>query len=366
MSSGIELRDVMKTFGNGPEAMTAVDNVNLRVEGGEFVTLLGASGCGKTTTLRMIAGFEKPTSGEIRFRGQDVTDVPVTHRDMRMVFQDYALFPNMNVFDNVAFGLRLSRVRNKYSSQEISRRVREYLELVQLSEQPSRMPHQLSGGQRQRVALARALITDPSLVLFDEPLGSLDAKLRKAMQVELKRIHKELGKTFIYVTHDQEEALGMSDRIAVMSGGRVRQFGTPEEVYKEPVSRFVAGFIGSANVLDATVEAVNGDKADVRLNSGKLVSVPRSGEPGVGQPVGVMIRAETAWVHPRGTCGTALVHGRVEERLFLGDRVEYHVRLASETGELRIHVPAATADDVAVGQEVDVEIRPEHTRLLVD
>ena len=362
MSSGIELRDVRKSFGNGPEAFNAVDGVSLEVKGGEFVTLLGASGCGKTTTLRLIAGFEKPTSGEIRFRGQDISDVPVTHRDMRMVFQDYALFPNMTVFDNVAFGLRLSRMRGKYSSTEITKRVHEYLDIVQLSEQPTRMPHQLSGGQRQRVALARALITDPAVVLFDEPLGSLDAKLRKAMQVELKRIHKELGKTFIYVTHDQEEALAMSDRIAVMNDGRVQQYGTPEEVYEQPSSRFVAGFIGSANVLDATVESVESDSSHVRLNTGKVVKVPHA--PGVqpDQRVGVMVRAETAEVRRGGHGGDNALAGRIEERLFLGDRIEYHIELDDGGGDLRIHSPALGGEAFEVGDTVEVGLRPENAR----
>lgn len=364
MSSGIELRDVRKSFGQGQAAFNAVDGVNLKVEDGEFVTLLGASGCGKTTTLRLIAGFEKLTSGEVRFQEQDISDVPVTHRDMRMVFQDYALFPNMSVFDNVAFGLRLSRMRGKYSSPEISRRVHEYLEIVQLSEQPTRMPHQLSGGQRQRVALARALITDPAAVLFDEPLGSLDAKLRKAMQVELKRIHKELDKTFIYVTHDQEEALAMSDRIAVMNDGQVQQFGTPEEVYEQPVSRFVAGFIGSANVLDATVESVDDGCSHVRLRTGKVVAVPHC--PGIvpNQQVGVMVRAETAEVQRGGSGGGNTLSGRVEERLFLGDRIEYHIELDDGGGDLRIHSPTVGPEEFMIGDAVEVGLRPENARLL--
>jgi len=370
MSSGIELRDVVKSFGQGGDAVAAVNSVNLDVEHGQFLTLLGASGCGKTTTLRLIAGFESPTSGEIRFQGRNVTDVPVTHRDMRMVFQDYALFPNMNVFDNVAFGLRVSRARRRYSSTEVSRRVREYLDLVQLSEQPTRMPHQLSGGQRQRVALARALITDPSVVLFDEPLGSLDAKLRKAMQVELKRIHKELGKTFIYVTHDQEEALGMSDRIAVMNAGRVRQYGSPEEVYREPNCRFVASFIGAANVLEAKVESGNGNEAQIRLKNDWVGKVPATTPVRSGENVGLMIRAETARLRREnsasGADGVITVRATVAERLFLGDRIEYHVELTGQGGDLRIHIPATEAEEFDVGDSVDVDIRPEDTRILAD
>jgi spermidine/putrescine transport system ATP-binding protein len=241
----IEIDHVVKRFGE----FVAVDDVDFSIGQGEFFSMLGPSGCGKTTTLRMIAGFEQPTSGAIRLDGVDVSKVPPNKRDVNTVFQQYALFPHMNVFDNVAFGPQSRKV----DKATIKKRVTEMLEVVRLTEFASRRPAQLSGGQQQRVALARALVNLPKALLLDEPLGALDLKLRHAMQFELKRIQREVGITFVYVTHDQEEALTMSDRIAVMSDGRVEQIGTPAEIYDNPASVFVAGFIGQANLWPATV-----------------------------------------------------------------------------------------------------------------
>jgi spermidine/putrescine transport system ATP-binding protein len=241
----IEIDHVVKRFGE----FVAVDDVDFSIGQGEFFSMLGPSGCGKTTTLRMIAGFEQPTSGAIRLDGVDVSKVPPNKRDVNTVFQQYALFPHMNVFDNVAFGPQSKKV----DKTTIKNRVTEMLEVVRLTEFASRRPAQLSGGQQQRVALARALVNLPKALLLDEPLGALDLKLRHAMQFELKRIQREVGITFVYVTHDQEEALTMSDRIAVMSDGRVEQIGTPAEIYDNPASVFVAGFIGQANLWPATV-----------------------------------------------------------------------------------------------------------------
>ncbi len=241
----IEIDHVVKRFGE----FVAVDDVDFSIGQGEFFSMLGPSGCGKTTTLRMIAGFEQPTSGAIRLDGVDVSKVPPNKRDVNTVFQHYALFPHMNVFDNVAFGPQSRKV----DKVTIKKRVTEMLEVVRLTEFASRRPAQLSGGQQQRVALARALVNLPKALLLDEPLGALDLKLRHAMQFELKRIQREVGITFVYVTHDQEEALTMSDRIAVMSDGRVEQIGTPSEIYDNPASVFVAGFIGQANLWSATV-----------------------------------------------------------------------------------------------------------------
>jgi ABC-type Fe3+/spermidine/putrescine transport system ATPase subunit len=269
MSSWIELKDLRELFGLRDNSAYAVDGVDLAIGRGQFVTLLGSSGCGKTTTLRLIAGLEIPTSGQILRDGRDITDLPATDRDMRMVFQDYALFPNLTVSENLAFGLRLKRMKGRFSSAEIERKIADYLEIVHLMEHARKMPHQLSGGQKQRVALARALVTDPSVVLFDEPLGSLDASLRKIMQVELMRIHRQLGKTFVYVTHDQEEAMAMSDAIAVMKAGKVLQFGTPREIYDRPNCRYVATFIGQSNVVDAVVESAAGGELAVRLPNGQ-------------------------------------------------------------------------------------------------
>src|SRR3990172_8032006 len=262
----ITLEHVTKGFGS----FIAVEEMNLGIERGEFFSLLGPSGCGKTTTLRMVAGFETPTTGRIILEGHDVSDVPPYRRNVNMVFQQYALFPHMNVFDNVAFGPRSRRV----PSREVKSRVMEMLEIVRLGGFAKRKPAQLSGGQQQRVALARALVNSPSALLLDEPLGALDLKLRRAMQLELKRIQREVGITFIYVTHDQEEALTMSDRIAVMNAGKVEQIASPEEIYHSPASVFVAGFIGVANLVPVIVQHVNGGDATVVVAGSHHIRVP--------------------------------------------------------------------------------------------
>jgi spermidine/putrescine transport system ATP-binding protein len=280
----IEIRHVSKRFGD----FVAVDDADFGIRRGEFFSMLGPSGCGKTTTLRMIAGFEQPTEGEVRLDGQDVSRVPPYKRHVNTVFQQYALFPHMTVFDNVAFGPRSTNV----PKAEIAERVGTMLDVVRLGDLAERKPTQLSGGQQQRVALARALVNYPSALLLDEPLGALDLKLRQTMQLELKRIQREVGITFVFVTHDQEEALTMSDRIAVMNEGRVEQIGTPEEIYHRPESVFVAGFIGVANLIPATVSAIAGATATVDA-AGHRLSVPvtdvalRAGDAAV-----VMVRPE--------------------------------------------------------------------------
>ncbi len=259
----VRLEEVTKRFGE----VTAVDVLTLDINRGEFFSLLGPSGCGKTTTLRMIGGFEEPTFGRIELRGVDVTGVPPYRRNVNTVFQSYALFPHLSVFDNVAFGLR----RKKVPKEEIRRRVEESLELVDLPGFGSRRPSQLSGGQQQRVALARALVNEPQLLLLDEPLGALDLKLRKQMQLELKRIQIEVGITFVYVTHDQEEAMTMSDRLAVMRRGRIEQVGVPEEVYERPATEFVARFLGASNLLEGRVVERNGLSAVITVAGGTVV-----------------------------------------------------------------------------------------------
>ena len=280
----IELRHVTKRFGE----FVAVHDADFAIARGEFFAMLGPSGCGKTTTLRMIAGFETPSAGEIRLEGSDVSRVPPYRRNVNTVFQAYALFPHMTVWDNVAFGPRSRKVAEK----EIATRVGEMLEIVRLGEYAKRKPSQLSGGQQQRVALARALVNFPSALLLDEPLGALDLKLRQAMQIELKRIQREVGITFIFVTHDQEEALTMSDRIAVMNQGFVDQIGAPEEIYHHPKSVFVAGFIGQANLWSVTVESVNADEAIVML-CGRKMGARLGGAPArAGQEVELMVRPE--------------------------------------------------------------------------
>ena len=281
----VRLEKVTKRFSD----FVAVEEADFDIGEGEFFSMLGPSGCGKTTTLRMIAGFEQPTSGRILLQGQDVSSTPPHKRDVNTVFQNYALFPHMNVFDNVAFGLRNKKVKDSVVKQ----RVGELLEVVRLPEFAERKPNQLSGGQKQRVALARALVNHPSALLLDEPLSALDLKLRQAMQLELKRIQREVGITFIFVTHDQEEALTMSDRIAVMTQGRVDQIGTPTEIYSSPRTAFVAGFIGSANLLPVTVRSQDGDAVTVDSTFGGQFSVPaRGGTYPSGAPVTLMVRPE--------------------------------------------------------------------------
>jgi len=286
----VEVRQLVKEFvDRRGQVVRAVDDVSLAVREGEFFALLGPSGCGKTTTLRAIAGFEEPTSGEVLLRGRPVHGVPPFHRPVNTVFQDYALFPHMTVRQNVMFGLRMARV----AASEARRRADEALELVHLPAVGERRPGQLSGGQRQRVALARALVNRPAVLLLDEPLGALDLKLRKAMQYELKQLQQQVGITFVYVTHDQEEALTMADRIAVMSAGKALQVGSPDAVYERPSSRFVADFIGETNFIDGVLEAREGPLGIVRLADGRALRAPlRDPDATVAGTVAVAVRPE--------------------------------------------------------------------------
>src|SRR3989441_961998 len=283
-SIAIALEGVSKRFGK----VGAVHDVNLAIAEGEFFSLLGPSGCGKTTTLRMIAGFEVPDEGRIVLQGKDVTSVTPNRRPVNMVFQQYALFPHMSIYDNIAFGLKVQRVPRA----EHHPRVNEMLRVVELEGLERRRPRQLSGGQQQRVALARALVNRPAALLLDEPLGALDVKLRKQMQLELKRIQTELGTTFVYVTHDQDEALAMSDRIAVMNGGRVEQIGTPREMYEQPQTAFVADFIGSLNAIDVKVDELVGGFALSRFGTNERVVVPVTSGYRTGDAVRVAVRPE--------------------------------------------------------------------------
>ena len=281
----IRLDNVAKRFGD----FVAVESAHFDIGEGEFFSMLGPSGCGKTTTLRMIAGFEQPTAGRILLDGEDVSRTPPYKRNVNTVFQNYALFPHMSVFDNIAFGLRNSKV----PGATVTQRVNELLEIVRLPEFAKRRPNQLSGGQQQRIALARALVNLPKALLLDEPLGALDLKLRQVMQLELKRIQREVGITFIFVTHDQEEALTMSDRIAVMTQGRTDQIGSPTEIYNRPATAFVAGFIGSANLLPVTVRSQIGDQVTVDSRTGTQFEVPCGGHTyAAGAEVTLMIRPE--------------------------------------------------------------------------
>jgi spermidine/putrescine transport system ATP-binding protein len=310
----VSLENVTKRFGRA----TAVDSMTLDIEQGEFFSLLGPSGCGKTTTLRMIAGFMQPSEGRIYLEGKPVEKVPPYHRNVNTVFQSYALFEHLSVEDNVAFGLK----RRKVAKPEIKRRVAEALELVQLEARASARPRELSGGQQQRVALARALVNRPAVLLLDEPLGALDLKLRKQMQVELKQIQREVGITFVYVTHDQEEALTMSDRIAVMNAGVIEQCGRPEDVYERPEKQFVAGFIGISNLLDGVVE--NGG---VRLATGALVPVDLPEGCSRSDTIHLSVRPEKIWLDDFED-DMVVLEGSLVETVYLGTTTQYIIELA--------------------------------------
>jgi spermidine/putrescine transport system ATP-binding protein len=306
----IAIENVTKRFGS----FTAVDNVSLHVKAGEFLTLLGPSGCGKTTLLRMLSGFETPTEGTIRIGEEDVTHLAPYRRNVNQVFQSYALFPHMTVRENIGFGLRMQ----KTATDEIARRVSEVVELVELKGFEERKPHQLSGGQRQRVALARAIVPRPQVLLLDEPLSALDAKLRGQMRLELKRLQKHLGMTFVFVTHDQEEALTLSDRIAVLNGGRIEQLGTATEIYHQPATAFVADFIGEANLLEAEMVSRNGTSGRVRLKGGLELIVALAGWPESGAGVLLSIRPEKVHVSKRLIEAENVFEARVVEEVFQG------------------------------------------------
>ena len=293
----VQIENLIKEFpDDGGKVVRAVDDVSLDIADGEFFALLGPSGCGKTTTLRVIAGFEQPTSGRILLRGAPVQGIPPFHRPVNTVFQDYALFPHMNVLANVMFGLRMSKV----DRSEARTRAEEALEMVQLPGVANRSPSQLSGGQKQRVALARALVNRPAVLLLDEPLGALDLKLRKQMQIELKELQQRVGITFIYVTHDQEEALTMADRIAVMNSGKALQVGRPADIYERPESRFVADFIGETNFLEGQLRGREDERATLELPGGqKLAAALRARELAVGDRATLAVRPEKVTIHKR-------------------------------------------------------------------
>ncbi|MGZ3586786.1 MAG: ABC transporter ATP-binding protein [Candidatus Limnocylindrales bacterium] len=358
--TAVRLTDVTKTFGD----FTAVDRINLDVHDGEFFSLLGPSGCGKTTTLRMIGGFETPTSGLIELHGQDVTWLPPHKRNVNTVFQSYALFPHLNIEENVAFGLRR---KGGLSNDEIKRRVAEILDLVELSGKEKRKPSQVSGGQAQRVALARALVNKPAVLLLDEPLGALDLKLRKQMQVELKRIQQEVGITFIYVTHDQEEAMTMSDRIAVMSEGRYEQLGDPESLYERPSTPFVAGFLGVSNLLPGTRSGSADGYALIALADGTQVRVPAALIEGDEGPVAVGVRPEKIRLHETTDtipAGHNHLQGIIRDASYIGVSTQY---IVDARGGVSLTVyeqnmeRATKAELWAPGEEVQLTWSPDHS-----
>jgi spermidine/putrescine transport system ATP-binding protein len=363
--AAIELVSVEKEFTAGGHDVRAVERVDLQIAEGEFFSLLGPSGCGKTTTLRMIAGFEEPTNGQILLHGRDVVGVPPFRRDVNMVFQQYALFPHMDVFENVAFGLR----RKKVDKDEIKRRVAETLSLVELEGREKRRPRQLSGGQQQRVALARALVNRPRALLLDEPLGALDLKLRQAMQLELKRIQREVGITFVYVTHDQEEALTMSDRLVVMNAGRIEQLGNPRELYEHPATRFVANFIGTSNVLTGRLERRGDAWALSGLGPDQRVLVAEADQAREGQDVELAVRPEKIVLRteqdPPPPDRSAL-RVKVAEVVYLGTSTQY--RTVTDGGDViavyRQNAPATPGADVLAGQVGWLEWPPEHSYVL--
>jgi ABC-type Fe3+/spermidine/putrescine transport system ATPase subunit len=354
--------NLQRTFKTPAGEFVAVDGVDLAVEDGEFVCLLGPSGCGKTTVLRMLAGLEEPTGGQIYIHGENVTFRPTAERSVRMMFQDFALFPHMTVAENVQFGLTVRRMRGSVSKSDAARRAADYLDLVGLSEFRGRKPHQLSGGQRQRVALARALATDPPIVLFDESLSALDAGLRRQMQSELRRLQRQLRKTFVFVTHDQNEAMTMSDRIAIMKKGKIAQCGTPAEIYNDPNSIYVANFIGTTNLLPGRVTTVGGDSLAIATEAGGTFLSARAAA-GVGDQATVMFRADGATLSPAAPAADNSIDAIVRNMAFLGPRIEYEL-VARDGTEILVHAPASGGDRFEPGSPVSIRVAPDALRVL--
>lgn len=354
--ASVSLRGVSKSYGG----IDAVKKLHLEIPEGEFLVLLGPSGCGKTTTLRIVAGFTQPTTGQVLIGGVDVTNLLPRQRNIGMVFQNYALFPNMSVAENIGFGLRERRV----PSADIAKRVNDLLAMVQLTGRGDAYPSELSGGQQQRVALARALAFNPKLLLMDEPLGALDLKLRESMQIELHRIQRSLGITTIMVTHDQQEAMSLANSIVVMAGGEIQQAGTPEELYTEPRNKFVADFIGRNNLLEGTIVASAPGICTVRIAGAFDVDVPTAKALPSGQNVEISIRPQQLMVGATPSGAVNVISGEVEAKRFLGNVIYYSVRLPNRALLL---VESSTANSVVgEGEQVAVGWKPEDARLFVD
>ena len=321
--SGVYLESLTKKFGD----IVAVDNISLHVPEGEFLTLLGPSGSGKTTTLMSIAGFQMPTSGQIFIRGKNILSVPPYNRNIGMVFQNYALFPHMTVFGNIAFPLKM----RKLPKNELKKRVEKVLEIVKLPEFEKRYPKQLSGGQQQRVALARALVYDPPLLLMDEPLGALDKKLREYMQIEIRNLQRELKITSLYVTHDQQEALTMSDRIAVFDQGKIQQIGTPDELYEKPKNRFVADFIGESNFIEGYITHLSDQSAAIKTADNEvLIPCPRLPNLSLNQKIQLVIRPEKIKFIESSNSLPVALKGVVEELIYIGEIIRYRIRISKD------------------------------------
>lgn len=342
----LELKNIKKGFGE----TDVLNGITLSIKKGEFITFLGASGCGKTTTLRIIAGLEEPDSGTVFLDGKDVTSIPPNQRDVNTVFQNYALFPHLNVEANVGYGLKIKRV----PKAEIKKKVTEILELVQLTGYEKRMPSELSGGQKQRVAIARALVNSPKLLLLDEPLGALDLKLRRTMQIELKRLQKKLGITFLYITHDQEEAINMSDRIVVMKDGRFEQIGTPDEIYNHPKTSYVADFVGNANVISGVVQKVTETEAQVLIENQMMYAEPIVGIR-EGMKVNLAVRRENLKVCTECKDGLEAV---LEDKSFTAGQL--HLTLKLKSGKTLVSCRYGMDADLKAGEKVCVGWKPEH------
>lgn len=358
-SSGVVLKDITKIFrqpDTGKE-FTAVDHINLEIKEGEMVTLLGPSGCGKTTTLRMISGFEYPSSGNIMIGNRDVAKVPPNKRGISMVFQSYALFPHLNIYENIAYGLKVM----KLPEDEVIRRTKNVIELMQLEGMEKRFPNQLSGGQQQRVALARAVVIEPSVLLFDEPLSNLDAKLRESMRDELRALQKRLGITSLYVTHDQSEAMAISDRVVIMKGGRIVQEGSPIEIYEQPNSRFVANFIGKTNFLDGIYKGMKDGNALMEID-GQILEFPEPGKmEGVeeGGECCISVRPESVWL----SLDKGDFKGRVTRATYYGTKMEYEVLMNEKSLVVEIHTPQLS-ECFSEGDEVFIRFIPRCVRIL--
>lgn len=336
MDYQLELIDIAKHY----KDFVAVDSVNLQIEPGEIVSLLGSSGCGKTTTLRMVAGLIEPTSGTIRIQGQDMKGIPPHKRDISMVFQNYALFPHLSVYENIVYGLKMRKIKDK---KVLMQRAHEMMEIVQLHGVENRLPRELSGGQQQRVSLARAMIVKPKVMLFDEPLSNLDAKLRERTRVEIRNLLKQMNVTAIYVTHDQEEALTISDRIAVMNKGKIEQITVPAKLYTEPATKFIAGFVGHANFFEGAVQSVDGDRITVLTAGGHLLQavVPQVKRAPVNSEVTLVIRPENIRVEDISDDSPNLVTGTITARIYLGSTVRYLV-------------------DAGEGKEIEIDLQPKN------
>jgi spermidine/putrescine transport system ATP-binding protein len=365
-SSALDIQNVVKVFGKGETAVTALDNVSAVVKPNEFFTLLGPSGCGKTTLLRLVAGFEHATAGAIYLFGEEIETRPPHQRPVNTVFQHYALFPHMSVAENIGFGLKMLG----WSAAQIDERVAETLALVKMEEYAKRRTTQLSGGQQQRIALARALAPKPKVLLLDEPLSALDLKLRQSMREELKNLQRETGITFIFVTHDQEEALTMSDRIAVMSAGLIQQVGSPLEIYERPTNRFVADFIGDTNFLTSTIESISGDTANCRIADGIVCDNQLVGDRSVGDSVTLVLRPEKIKISDSASATDSSMASATAEVLhstYLGTDTTYHVRIEPDvTLVVRDQNLASGSGRFSAGDRVRITFAEGSTRMLVD